>query len=1801
MRGNNISGNLTFITIKMLEIFNSTFFILAGLVFASIYWYFRVAYSYWKERGVPTLKPIPPFGNFAGAFLPKKNVQDEVRKMYQELKDARMIGLYRFDKPTLLLRDPELIKEVLVKEFDSFYSRGIKVNEKITPLQGNLFSLSGSKWRNLRVKLTPTFTSGKMKMMFPTLVETGKELQKFLQTSASKEETLEIKEILARYSTDIIASCAFGIQCNSLQNPNSEFRTWGRRIFTPTFKGNMIRFIRFFAPAIIEYLKITSMEKDISDYFRQMVRETVEYREEKNIQRNDFLQLLIQLKNKTLGLAEDDQLIKMPNGETDGLRDNVPFEVTMDVMAAQAFVFFLAGFETSSTTMTFCLYELALNPDIQDRLRAEIDSTMEENGGQLTYDSVMEMEYLEKVVSETLRKHSPAQMMVRECTKDVKLRGTNLVVEKGTQVIVPILSLHHDPKYFPEPERFDPERFNEEEKKKRPNFCYLPFGEGPRICIGMRFGLMQTKVGLCSILSDYEVKVSEKTQIPLEFDPKAFVLSPMGGMWLKIVERRDRAANLYCFIGYYSNTVGKMLEMFNSTFLILAGIILASIYLYFQVAYTYWKKRGVRTVKPMAPFGNFPELFLPNGNFQGKVRTLYEETEGEHMVGLYRFDKPTLLVRDPELLKEVLVKNFDSFYSRGIKTTSEKQVLEISDILGRYSTDVIASCAFGIQCNCLENPDAEFRNWGKRTFTPTLKSNIVILLELFAPSLLKVLELSPFPQDISKYFRQMVRETVEFREKENVQRNDFMQLLIQLKNKTLGAVEEDHLIKMPNGETDDLRGNAPFEVTLDVMAAQAFVFFLAGFETSSTTMSFCLYELALNPDIQDKLRAEIDATLEKNGGELTYDSVMEMEYMDKVVSETLRKHSPAQMLVRECTKDTQLRGTHLTVEKGTLIFTKVGLCSILSDYEVQVSEKTQIPLQFDPKAFVLSPKGGMWLKNSSAMLEIFSSTFLFLGGLVSISVYLYFKSLYSYWKNKGVPSIRPVPIFGNFAGALLPNSNPQVQVNYLYDQFKGERLGGLYRFMKPALLLRDPELIKEVLVKDFDHFFSRGFRTNVEKNPLQGHLFALSGPKWRNLRVKLTPTFTSGKMKMMFPTLSETGEELKIFLQKPASRGEVIEIKDVLARYSTDIIASCAFGIQCNCLKNPDAEFRVWGRRILAPSTKASFVRILTLLLPVVSKFISLSLVPKDISDYFRAMVRETVEYREKNNVQRNDFMQLLIQMKNKTLGVVEEDNLIKMPNGELSGLHANAPFEFNNTFLILGGFVLLCLYLYIHVSYSYWKKRDVPFIKPIPPFGNFIDAFLLKKNPAMCVNNLYNDFKGEKVAGLYQIFTPSLMIRDPELIKEVMLKDFQHFFARGINVDVKTNPLAGHLFILSGPKWRNLRVRLTPTFTSGKMKMMFPTVSSTGEELKAYLKTPAENKEVLEIKDVLARYSTDIIASCAFGIQCNCLKNPKAEFREWGRKIFTPSVSTTLARVLTFFAPSVARHLKLVFFQKEVTQYFRQMVRETVEYREKYNVHRNDFMQLLIQMKNKTLGAVEEDELIKVPEGEVDGLHTNTPFEVTMDVMAAQAFVFFIAGFETSSTTMTFCLYELAVNPHVQDRVRAEIDAMFEKNNGKLEYDALMQMEYLDKVVNETLRKYPPVSLLTRECTSTTPLRGTDIVVEKGTPIMLPVYSLHHDPQYFPDPERFDPERFSEEEKQKRPHYCYLPFGEGPRLCIGMRFGLMQTKVGLISVLSNYEVHVSEKTPVPMEFDPKSIVLAPKGGLWLKVTERRDRAANKS
>nr|CAD7429728.1 unnamed protein product [Timema monikensis] len=467
-----------------------TIILSATAVVVFLYWYLTSIFSYWEKRGVPFIKPLPVFGNVADYIFLRNTLAESYMKIYKTLEGHQFGGFYSGSTPNLILRDPVIIKQILVKDFNHFIDRNLSYVEKVAPLSCNLTSLTGSCWRKLRMKLTPSFTSGKMRMMLPTIVRCSQHLVSFLGESADDNHILDIRNVVSNFTTDVIGSFAFGLEINSIKNPESEFRRMGNKVFQPTFITSALRCLGLIFRPILKLFRNPIASKDVNDFFLGIVKETMSYREKNKVVRDDFLQLLIQLKNKgkvdedLVSSKDDHHLTNAETVSSSNEGEDEPLEMTDSLLAAQCFVFFLAGFKTSSTTISCCLHELAVNPDIQERLRKEVDNVLIKHDGQITYEALQDLKYMDAVVDETLRKYPPAGILTRFCTKDYKIPGTNVKIDKETSVIIPVYAIHHDPKYYPDPEKFDPERFSDENIKIRPKFTYLPFGEGPRICIG---------------------------------------------------------------------------------------------------------------------------------------------------------------------------------------------------------------------------------------------------------------------------------------------------------------------------------------------------------------------------------------------------------------------------------------------------------------------------------------------------------------------------------------------------------------------------------------------------------------------------------------------------------------------------------------------------------------------------------------------------------------------------------------------------------------------------------------------------------------------------------------------------------------------------------------------------------------------------------------------------------------------------------------------------------------------------------------------------------------------------------------------------------------------------------------------------------------------------------------------------------------------------------------------------------------------------------------------------------------------
>lgn len=414
---------------------------------------------------------------------------------YNKISFNRIVGIFAFRKPVLLLRDPEMVRRLAVTDFDHFINRQQLIDEKTDKLFGNsLFMMHGEKWRDMRTSLSPAFTGSKMRKMFELIGDCAVNMCKHYKTEALKIQDRsineEMKALFGRCANDVIATAAFGISVNSFANENNEFLVNGRRMLNFTTIASALRLLLIkVVPWIARAFDVQLIDPRATRFFRRLVLDTMETRQRQKIHRPDMINIMMQLKHGRV--TEDGDHVEHEEFaavvESNVGKREVKREWSDTELIAQCFLFFGAGFETTSTILSFTSYELATHPDIQQRLFEEITEVNERlQGKRLPYDEIMKMAYLDMVICEALRKWPPAIFTNRECVKDYEYDdGENrLTINKGTAVWIPIRSFQNDPRYFASPEHFDPERFNDDNKVNIIPGTYIPFGVGPRNCIG---------------------------------------------------------------------------------------------------------------------------------------------------------------------------------------------------------------------------------------------------------------------------------------------------------------------------------------------------------------------------------------------------------------------------------------------------------------------------------------------------------------------------------------------------------------------------------------------------------------------------------------------------------------------------------------------------------------------------------------------------------------------------------------------------------------------------------------------------------------------------------------------------------------------------------------------------------------------------------------------------------------------------------------------------------------------------------------------------------------------------------------------------------------------------------------------------------------------------------------------------------------------------------------------------------------------------------------------------------------------
>ncbi|MBN3306390.1 CP3AR protein, partial [Amia calva] len=475
----------------------------------------------------------------------------------------------------------------------------------------------------------------------------------------------------------------------------------------------------------------------------------------------------------------------------------------------------------------------------------------------------------------------------------------------------------------------------------------------------------------------------------------------------------------------------------------------------------------------------------------------------------------------------------------------------------------------------------------------------------------------------------------------------------------------------------------------------------------------------------------------------------------------------------------------------------------------------------------------------------------------------------------------------------------------------------------------------------------------------------------------------------------------------------------------------------------------------------------------------------------------------------------------------------------------------------------LLAVVCALVLAYGIWphgffNKFGIPGPRPLPFLGSFFEYRKgLHKFDLECFQ------KYGKIWGIFEGRKPLLFTMDTSMIKSIMVKECYSLFTNRRDMKLM-GPMYDSLTVVKDEKWKRIRSVISPSFTSGRLKDVFPIVKQYADTLVTNL----QNKDqTVQIKDFIGPYSMDVVTSTSFSVNVDSLNNPNDPFLINIKKMLKFSLFNPLIFIITLFPFTVPLMEKMNFtlFPEVMSTFFYESLQKIKSERQKTS-HRSrvDFLQLMIDSQITDEKAEEES---------AKGL---TDHEIL-----SQSMIFIFAGYETTSTSLSFLAYNLATNPDCMKKLQAEIDETF-PDKACVTYEALMQMEYLDMVISESLRLYPAAPRLERACKQTVEING--VTIPKGVLVIIPVYALHRDPQHWSDPELFNPERFSKANKESMDPYAYMPFGVGPRNCVGMRFALMVMKMGIVQLLQSYSLETCKETQIPLEvnmlFQPKPITL---------------------
>merc|ERR1712179_38179 len=334
---------------------------------------------------------------------------------------------------------------------------------------------------------------------------------KKLAIEAKNGLEVDAKRIFSEITLGIIGQAAFGIKFDDLGENNLFFES-AMNLFGGVFENQTATTL---LPIVLPSLfPVEIISQSALSVFIDMLQNVIRQRSKAQEKYNDYLDILSEILSEA-STEENGKQMKTWSGEE-----------LEELICGQALEFLIDGYESTSQTTTLLAYEMAMNPEIQAKLHEEIMQKLD-TFGQVSHEMVQEMSYLEQIINEVLRLHPILARIDRECCKDFSFNG--FVIKKGMKIQIPVYAMHRSEEFFPDPDTFNPDRWSPENKSQINTYTYLPFGGGPRGCLGSRFAMEQMKIIVCTMISQFEFYPVEKTPAKMKFkDGFSIVIQPIG-------------------------------------------------------------------------------------------------------------------------------------------------------------------------------------------------------------------------------------------------------------------------------------------------------------------------------------------------------------------------------------------------------------------------------------------------------------------------------------------------------------------------------------------------------------------------------------------------------------------------------------------------------------------------------------------------------------------------------------------------------------------------------------------------------------------------------------------------------------------------------------------------------------------------------------------------------------------------------------------------------------------------------------------------------------------------------------------------------------------------------------------------------------------------------------------------------------------------------------------------------------------------------------------------------------------------